>query len=305
MTKLAALQHMGLAFETTFGTKVIPTFWVPVNSVKPEDDVKKINDEGRRGNLSKVFNVYDGVTSSKVDISMDAYPDAIGYFLKGILGQDVVTGTTPNFIHPFKVVNAMAPSATLSYFNGVVEHGYGGSMITDLAFKWDTEGLLAMDAKFIGQKSAVVTTTIPVYSTVVPFLGYQASLTVGGASNTNVVGGEITLKRDCKLLFGANNSQAATKASSGRIEITGKLTFDVEDETELALLGAADVPIVLTFTQSTGVVLTFQFSLADIRKASIDTSQEFVRCDLEFDAYYNATDGGNCTITLKNAIATY
>jgi len=71
------------------------------------------------------------------------------------------------------------------------------------------------------------------------------------------------------------------------------------------LFGGADVPIVLTFTQSAGVSLAFQFTLADITKANIDSSQEFVRVDMEFEAYYNVTDAGPCTITLKNAVATY
>ncbi len=305
MTKLAALQHLGFAFETVYGTKVVPTFWVPVNSVKPQDDVKKINDEGRRANLAKVFQVYDGVTSSSVDISCDAYADAVGYFLKGIFGQDVVTGSSPGWIHTFKIVNAMPPSLTLSYFNGVAEHGYGGSLISDLSFKFDTEGLLTMDAKYIGLKSAVVSTTTATYTTVAPHLGYTGSLTVNAVANLNLVGGEINIKRDCKLLYGANNSAAPSKASAGRIEISGKLTFDIEDEAEMNLLGAADIPIVLTFTQGVNVALTFTFNMCDIKKASIDTSQEFVRCDLEFDAYYNTTDAGNATIVVKSPVAVY
>lgn len=305
MAVLSALQHMGFAYETTYGTAVAPTFWVPVNSAKPEDEVKKINDEGRRANLTKLFNVYDGVTSSKMDLSMDCYADAVGYFLKAIMGQDSVTGTSPNYTHTFKVVNALAPSMTLAYYNGITEHRHAGSVLTDLGFKFDTEGILTMDAKYLGMKSTTIAPVTASYSTVAPFLGYQSALTLAGSGNTNLVGGEINIKRDCKLLYGANNTQAPTKFSSGRIDITGKLTFDVETETELALLGAADPSILLTFTQNANLSLAFQFSLADIRKANIDTSQEFVRVDLEFDAYYNATDAGNATITLKNQVAAY
>jgi hypothetical protein len=305
MTKLSALQHLGLAFETTFGTKVTPTVWVPVNSCKPVDDIKKINDEGRRANLTKIFNVYDGVQSGKVDIGMDAYPDAVGYFLKAILGQDTVTGSGP-YTHKFTLVNAAGPSSTLSFYNGVAEHAYAGAMITDVSFKFDTEGVMSCDAKYTGILGTVVTTTVPVYSTALPFMGYQASLLVNSLANTNLVAGEVTIKRDVKLLYGANASTAPTKASSGRVQVSGKLTFDIENETaEYNLFGGADVPLVLTFTQSANVSLAFQFTLADITKANIDSSQEFVRVDMEFDAYYNAIDVGPCTITLKNAVATY
>jgi hypothetical protein len=306
MTQLSALQHLGLGFETTFGTKVIPTFWVPVNSCKPTDDIKKINDEGRRANLSKTFQIYDGIKSGKVDIGIDAYPDAIGYFLKALLGQDTVSGTNPNYTHKFTLVNAMAPSTTLSFFNGVAEHAYAGAYITDLGFKFDTEGVMTLDAKYTGMIGTVVTTTTPVYSTVSPFLGYQSSLTLNSVGDTNLVGGEITLKREVKLLYGANSTQQPSKASTGRVSCTGKLTFDIENEaTEYGLFGSADVPIVLTLAQNANTSIAFQFTTPDITKATIDSSQEFVRVDLEFEAYYNSTDAGPCTITLKNQVASY
>jgi hypothetical protein len=225
--------------------------------------------------------------------------------LKAILGQDTVTGSGP-YTHKFTLVNAAGPSSTLSFYNGVAEHAYAGAMITDVSFKFDTEGVMSCDAKYTGILGTVVTTTVPVYSTALPFMGYQASLLVNSLANTNLVAGEVTIKRDVKLLYGANASTAPTKASSGRVQVSGKLTFDIENETaEYNLFGGADVPLVLTFTQSANVSLAFQFTLADITKANIDSSQEFVRVDMEFDAYYNAIDVGPCTITLKNAVATY
>jgi hypothetical protein len=305
MSKLTALQHLGLAFETTYGTAVVPTVWLPVNSVKPEDEIKKIQDEGRRANLSKVYQVYDSVTSSKTDIDMDCYPDALGYFLKAILGQDTVTGTNPNYTHTFKIVNALAPSLTLSYFNALAEHNIPGSLVSELQIKFDTEGVVSLSIKCLGQKSAVVTTTTPTYSTTAPFMGWGSQVQIGGVSNTNVVGGEITIKRDIKLLYGANNTQQPTKYSSGRIEIGVKLTFDVEDETELAMLGGTDKAVAVTLNQNANTSVAFQFNLCDVDKASIDTSQEFARVDMQLTPIYNTTDAGLCTITLKNQVATY
>lgn len=304
MAKLSALQHLGLAFESAYGTATTPTVWIPTTSVKPEDEIKKIQDEGRRANLSKVFNVYDGVTSSKVDVDFECYPDAIGYLLKAILGQPTTTGTG-NYTHTFKIVNALAPSLTLSYFNGIAEHAHAGSVINDLQFKFDTEGVVNASAKFIGMKSSVVATTTPSYSTIAPFMGWGTTLSIGGTSNSNVVGGEVTLKREAKLLYGANNSQAPNKYSSGRIELTGKLTFDVESENELNLLGGADTSLALTFNKDANTQMIVSCNTVDISKAIVDTSQEFVRVDLEFTALYNTTDAGIVTVTLKNAVASY
>lgn len=306
MAKLSALQHLGLAYETTYGTGIAPTFFFPLNSVKHEDSIKKINDEGRRANLSKVFAVYDSVTSSTLDLELMVYPDAIGYLLKMILGQDTPTGTSPNYTHPFKLVNTLAPSATLSYYNGLAQHQIAGAIMSELSFKVDTESALTASAKFVGQKSTQITTVTPTFTTVNPFMGWQSSLTIGGTNNTNLVGAQINLKREAKLLYGANNSQTPNQYSTGRLDVTGKLTFDVNDEAELALLGTTpDKAIVLTLTQDANTSLAFQFTLPDITKANADTSQEFVRVDLDFTAQYNTTDAGPCLITLKNQVASY
>lgn len=306
MSILTAKQHLGFAFETTYGTPAPATFWIPVSSVKPQDEIKKIKDEGRRANLSKTFGVYDGIASSTIDFDCSAYPDALGYLLKAMLGQDTPSGSNPNYTHLFKTPTGLAPSMSLSYFNGAAEHQYAGSVMSELAIKFDTEEALGVSAKFIGQKSTTIAETTPVYSTVNPLMGWGTQVSIGGSANLNVVGGELTFKREAKLLYGANNSQAPNKFSSGRLDIGMKLTFDIEDETELALLGGTDKAVQLTFnTGSPNTNLVCLFTLCDIAKTSIDTSQEFARVDMELTPIYNATDAGLCQITLKNQVATY
>lgn len=305
MAKLTALQHLGIAYESIYGTPVAPSFWLPMNSIKSEDEIKKVADEGRRANLSKTFQVYDSITSSKSDLDMNCYPDAIGYLLKAILGQDTVTGTTPNYTHTFKIVNALAPSLTLSHYNSIAEHQMAGSIIDEFQFKFDSEGMVSVGAKFVGQKSVVVSKSTPTYSTTTPFMGWGATLSIGGSSNNNLVGGEITIKRDVRLLYTATNSQTASKYSSGRISIGCKLTFDVEDETELAYLGGSDKSLLLTFNQNADTSLAFSFNTCDVEKAVVDTSQEFARVDMELTPIYNTTDAGLVTVTLKNQVANY
>lgn len=305
MAKLTALQHLGLAFETTYGTPVVPTVWIPVNSVKPQDSIKKVADEGRRANLTKTFQMYDSIASSKCDIDLECYPDALGYFLKAILGQSTVTGTTPNYTHTFKLINALAPSMTLSYFNSMAEHAMSGSVISEVAIKFDTEGVVSLSAKYEGKQSTVVTTTTPTYSTTAPFMGWGAQVSVGGSANTNVVGGEIVIKREVKLLYGANNTQQPTKFSSGRVSISLKLTFDVEDETELNMLGGTDKAVVITLNQNANSQAVFTFTSCDVDKTTVDTSQEFARVDMELTPLYNTTDAGPCQIVLKNQVTTY
>ena len=306
MSKLTSLQHLGVAFESTYGTGVAPVFYIPLNSAKPQDDVKKIQDTSKRASIAKVYAIYDGVTSSTFDLDLDLYPDAIGYLLKGIMGQDTVTGTSPNYTHTFAQVNALAPSMTLQYYNGIAEHQFAGSIMSELDLKFESESICTASAKFLGRKSAVVATTTPSYSGVAPFTGWGATLTINGTSNANIVGGEVNIKRDAKLLWTCVNSQVPQKQNTGTYEISGKLTFDVEDETELGYLGNGSfLSLVLTFIYNANTSLQITMSQVDVDKATVDTSQEFVRVDLDYTAIYNSTNAGLAQFVLKNQVASY
>lgn len=306
MAKLSALGHIGLAFETAYGTGISPVVYVPYKSVKVDDVIKKVTDDGYRSVLSKDFNVFNVARSGTVDIDTDVYPTLVGYFLKGILGQDSVTGSASPYTHTFKLVNALAPSLTLSDYNAITERQYKGAVMSDLSFKFDTESVLELQAKFLSFASATVTSTTPTISTEKPFLGFNLTATLNGTVNQNVVGGSIDIKREAKLIFGANNTLDPTKAATGRVEITGKLTLDVEDETELQLyLGGSQPALILDFALDSNTDLKFSFGKVDLTKAVVDRSQEFIRLDIDFRALYNTTDNGNVTVTLKNSVATY
>lgn len=52
MAKISALGHVGVSLESTFGTAVVPTLYIPYNTIKVEDDIKKVVDDGR-GRISR------------------------------------------------------------------------------------------------------------------------------------------------------------------------------------------------------------------------------------------------------------
>lgn len=306
MSKISALGHVGVAMETTYGTAVAPVYYVPFNSIKVEDDIRKVVDDGKRGVLTKDFNSYDGAKSGTVEIDSMAYPDVLGFFLKAIFGQDQITGAASPYTHKFTVSNALCPSITIQDYNAITERQYAGALVQELGFKFDSAKELSMTAKMISKASVTTTQTNPTVSTTNPFLGYTATMKIGGTANLNMIGGEVTVKREAQLIFSANNTQQPTKYVTARIEAEGKLTFDVEDETEFLLyLNNTKPSLDILFTQDANTSLDLSFGKIDVTKATLDRSQETVRCDLSFKALYNATDVGMATFTLKNSVASY
>jgi hypothetical protein len=306
MSKVSALGHLGVAMETTYGTAVPPVYYVPYNTIKVEDDIKKILDDGKRGILTKDFNSYDGAKSGTVEIDSMAYPDVLGFFLKAIFGQDTVTGSASPYSHKFTVANTLCPSVTIQDYNTVTERQYAGGLVSELGFKFDSSKEVSMSAKMISKASVTATQTTPTILTTDPFLGYTATLKIGGTPNLNLISGEVTVKREAQLIFSANNTQQPTKYVTARCEAEGKLVLDIEDETEFLLyLNNTKPTLDILFTQNANTSLELSFGRIDVTKAVLDRSQETVRCDLSFKALYNATDNGMATFTLKNSVASY
>ena len=91
--------QVGVAVETTRGTGVAPTFWVPVMSPKYKPDLKFEPDQTLQGSMVPI---YDEIASLRNDShGWDSYPylDSFGVFLRAILGSSdtltaAPTGTT-------------------------------------------------------------------------------------------------------------------------------------------------------------------------------------------------------------------
>ena len=93
MTSLAKLGYIGLAKETTQGTYATPTVYIPCTKIEAEDVFMEIRDESYRNNDTLLQGVYQGPGDSTVSLDLLAYPDVIGYILRGIVGPDTVTST--------------------------------------------------------------------------------------------------------------------------------------------------------------------------------------------------------------------
>lgn len=91
MTLLAKLGYIGIAKEVTQGTYVVPAFYLPCTKIDAEDVYVEERDESYRNNDTTVQGIYQGPVDSALSIDMMAYPDALPYLLRAIVGPDTVT----------------------------------------------------------------------------------------------------------------------------------------------------------------------------------------------------------------------
>ena len=92
MTLLSRLQTLGMGPETTPGTYVVPTIYVPALDVAFGDHVDPLRNEAIMGNDTVLQSIIPGPAFCEGMYKMPhLYPDAIGAHLRAIIGPDTLT----------------------------------------------------------------------------------------------------------------------------------------------------------------------------------------------------------------------
>ena len=313
--------YVGIAKETTKGTAVTPTVFIPVlaSTLKPEDKYGALYDEGVRGSLVKNYNYIQGRGNSTFDFGGAAFADTIGFPIAGLLGEDVVSGSAP-YVHTIALKNSATAAAdaqpasfTMTDFYSANVRAYAGTQFHDFSLKFTAEGLLEYDAKATGWLSATASTPTPSFSTTLPTPTWYGTVSVGGSSISNSVTGNLDMKRPVTPIFGIANTQNPYQVFVGALEVTGKITFIMEADTELTrYLTNTQPALVFNWSQGTGAALTqIQATLTKgaYVAAVIERSKDYVEVTVDINAQGNLTDSGTVGYSpikwaIKNAIST-
>jgi hypothetical protein len=313
--------YVGIAKETTKGTAVTPTVFIPVlaSSLKPEDKYGALYDEGLRGSLVKNYNYIQGRGNSTFDFSGAAFADTIGFPIAGLLGEDVVSGSAP-YVHNIALKNSATAAAdaqpasfTMTDFYSANVRAYAGQQFSDFSLKFTAEGLLEYDAKATGWLSATASTPTPSFSTVLPTPVWYGTVSVAGTTVSNATTGNIDMKRPVTPIFGIGNTQNPYQVFVGALEVTGKVTFLMEADTQLTnYLTNTQPTLVFNWTQGTGATQTsIQATMTKgaYTLAVIERSKDFVEVLVDINAQGNLTDSGTVGYSpikwvIKNAVTT-
>ena len=311
--------YLGVAKETTEGTAVAPTFFIPVNSgkLKADEIIDPLYDDALRGSLVKNYAYVQGRTHSTVDFGGPVFADAFGWVLSSLLGSVTTTGASAPYTHAITLKNATAvavdaqpTSLTFTDFYAANVRAYPGCSVNDVSLSFSAEGLLEYDAKAMGWAGAVATTPSPSFTSVLPTPVWNGTVTIGGTSITNAVEGSINLTRPVTPIFGISNTQNPYAIFQGAVEAKGQFKFVMENDTELTRFLTNTQPSI-TVSWSTGSGATATQIAATLTKgayttATIERGKDFVEIAINFEGLGNTTDAavGYSPIkwTLQNAL---
>jgi Phage tail tube protein len=298
--------YLGIAKETTKGTAVTPTAFIPVavGKLKTADIIDPLMDEGLRGSLVKDYNYVQGRKRSTVEWGGPVFPDTIPWAIAGILGSVATVGASAPYTHTISLKNASATAAdaqptafTLTDFYAANVRAYAGCQIHDFGFTFTADGLLDYDAKATGWASATASTPTPAFSTVLPTPVWQGAVTVGGTTISNTVDGSLSLARPVTPIYGISTTQNPYSIFLGALAVTGTATFVMEDDTQLTNFLSNTQPA-LTFTWATGSGASATSIGVTVTKgaytaAVIERSADYVTVKVDFTGIANTTDAGS------------
>jgi hypothetical protein len=297
--------YLGIAKEATRGTAVAPTDFIPVmkDSLKPVDIVDPLYDTGLRGSNALNYNYIPGRTRSTVDFGGAVFADTVGYGIAGLLGSVATTGASAPFTHTISLFNSLTSnvdvqpiSYTLTDFYAVDVRSYPGCQFSDFSLKFNADGMLEYDTKTTGFQSELVADPTPTFSTVLPTPVWRGTVSIGGSTVATAMTGNIDMKRPATPIYGISNTQDPYQVFLGPLETTGKITFVMEDDSQLLnFLNNSQPALVFNWAYGAGasaVQIQATLTKGAYTTGVIERGEDFVQVSVDFNAQANTTDDG-------------
>jgi len=298
--------YLGIAKEATKGTAVAPTDFIPVakDSLKPQDIVDPLYDTGLRGSNVLNYAYIQGRTRSTVDFGGAVFADTVGYGIAGLLGSVATTGASAPFTHTISLKNSLTSdvdvqpiSYTLTDFYAVDVRSYPGCQFSDFSLKFNADGMLEYDTKTTGWASSTVADPTPTFSTILPTPVWRGTVSIGGASVSTAMSGNIDMSRPVTPVYGISNTQNPYQVFLGPLEVTGKITFLMETDAELTrFLNNTQPAIVLNWSYGAGaslVQIQATISKGAYTAAMIERGEDFVQVSIDLNGQSTTTDAGS------------
>jgi hypothetical protein len=323
-------QFLGLAKETTQGTAVTPsTAWVPIDNFSPEEKPTWLDVNAMYNDMAKTHGRVQGVMHTEFDMAFPCFLDTLPHLLYNILGELSTAGSAPN-VHSVSLLNsgtAQPPSLTLVHWQGLPAttqaRVYAGACLSELTVSGNAESsLLSVTAKGLAYPSSIYPTSAPVptFSTVAPQAAwrYQVGLggTVAGAPNAKIREWSVTITRELKAIWTAQNLQAPFIIQRGAVSTSGSLNVAApSDETEFLYLVNNTQPQmqIKGSVGAAGTLFGLQIDslLTAMDTAKINTGDPAIGYDLTWIGIANSTNvgasGGNAPakFVVSNQTASY
>lgn len=321
---LGRLTSVGIGKETTRGTTVAPSYWVPVTELEFDDKVEYIfNDSG----LGRIEEKNDGKVNkewAEGSYSGKVYDRTSGVELTAVFGASPTSAqrtTTGVYDHTYAVANNNShASLTIGYKEGNDDLRYAMGMVKSYAFEAVRDNYVRRTIEFLSKKQASASNTVS-YIDENEFLPKHVSvklasalsgLDAASAIEVTAVNLEINKNVDPAWILGANEPDDIHNRS---FVVTGSIEFYYEDQTirDYALAGTnrairIDVVSDTVIGTSGSHTPAIRFDIAKAvftENSRTNDNNDVMKNTINFEAVYSIADTSLITARLTNAVASF
>ncbi len=317
---------LGVALETTAGTRVDPVKYLPYDTCTLRNVVEVLDDEAAKGIRERVWGSIAARERGEGDIEIKADVENLPYLLIPSLGArtttTVNTASVTVYEHVITRKDSNPPKTATFNFNDTVEtreFTFGSVNTLELNF---SDGFIMAIAAIISKKPASGTGTVAITEETI--LAFKDAKIYFGSNITNAESdyNADTNSKDLSafVLTINNNSEAhylsgssdIDHVSMGQLEVGGNFTLFFEDSVERAAYeNQTKRAMVISFKGAniTGAFdeeILIKIPQFHISERSIDTAPAgFVTENPTFVAGYHTSSGHSIEVTIRNVNASY
>lgn len=230
---------IGIAVESTKGTPVAPTFYVPVQSYSFDDKVEYIKNDSAMGRIEE-FNDADIVKEwAEGDFGGKIFIDSVGAELTAVFGASPVSAertTTDVYDHTYSLANNNDhASLSVSYVDDIQDVRSPFAMVNTWALEVAVDDYVKRTISLISKKSADVTNT-PAFTDEVEFIpsmvSFKTATNAAGldaATAINVLSFSMEIAKNAEALY-VLGSKEPEDIINKQFGVTGSVELYFEDE---------------------------------------------------------------------------
>ena len=306
MPSIGASSVMGVALESTPGTYVAPTKFIPFES----ESLNYTQDTNWRRpirNTAGIVGAAPGNAHVEGDLEMEALSDVVALLLHASRCTVTKTGTAPNFQYVFVPAPVAVPTKTMSVSirRGAEVFGYVGCVISSFTLTIDDSGAMKFSCSIVGNNEASQSAlTGIVWPTTSPFGVGQYSIEIPTSTQVfDCDNFEFQSEDNADPQFRLKNTTGAQFVAFGESNATISVERDFETRTDydsFKALTAQSLTMVATQSANSEIAILMPVAIKDSYEVSIGGQGDLIRASVTYNGVIDAT-GKHYEITVKTA----
>ena len=309
--------NLGVAKESTRGTGVVPSYWIPFSSLSFDNKAVVVDQEASFGNVADTLSAHVVKKYAEGSYEADLEDKAIGLILSNVLGATPSSSGSTNYTHTYTFQNTnQAQSLSLFVQDPNGQTLFPLSMIDKFEIKVEPEGIVKYSADFRSRTGKDYQIQTPSYTALGnKFLhqhcSFKLAANIAGLAAASALSLRSLTFTVSKNLKDFDDFGTATPGDilNQNVAIEGSIELGYSDRVyRNYMLDNTYRSMDITFTYGANNSLQFQLPRVSFRSWEPNMGLDDIATEkIDFKGHYDATNALQIisTCILKNQISNY